>query len=860
MSKKDIDSIHQNATPTLFYDNGATRITSTEGNVDARGAYFVGAGDLSIKAKKQILFGVDILDHEINEKSNSFGFSATGMGAWEACKNGGNAWDAVTAEDATLAKMNSLYNSNNKAELLANSSNLGIDLWNTSNSAMRGIGQGGLTNELMARYGLGGAAGFAPSLTLSMTQSKTKTTYQTQSQGGVDRGGHVKLEAGEGVVLENGVRVHAGGNLEVDAPVLVARSAALDTNVKQTTVTESLGLTPLSGQVQSVGLSYSSTQTQSTTYQNAELSAGGNMYLHNQEKPMDLVELDGANISAKTLDMNTNKLIIRDKQDTSQTKTESYSVNSSGQFSVYEGKGHEKVTNQSSGIYVADGINTDGHTVHAGETYMEGGKILTDGVNGFETDKLESHTLEDEKKFSGVGISGNVNDLNRFRDQKPENIAGEQTIATATFTYDKTDYKAAQQSVIYGAKGTELDIKESVGDAIHTTSADGKVIQKDESMHLQVDIPITNEAYLKTRSENIKAGKEKLAEIFGLNQDNKDPIAFGRAEPIKPVEDDSEETDEKEEQDEREENELDDDSSKKDPEEKDLDLSSAEAQEIVSGAMEHLQFDSPEKENEFKQTVEQANKEIDKNGKMSTKTESKLKAQVTEALIKTLKAGSEDRWGKLIDKLGPDYKKTLIKMLSNPETAANVGVKAYMGAKGVMISFVYNLALGSMDSDVKKSDVIKHAAVTTGVDITFDFVVQVIFRGASGSVGAGMFVFSVIDSFYDQNRVDAQNASGVSYLHESQKLSQQGHPIDAWATRQAAADQMGTAARAQAGHDLANITKPIVTHLENKWTEFWNKANASAAADAKSSNQGMFKPLPSRPGTDEYKFEQLGFR
>ena len=75
---------------------------------------------------------------------------------------------------------------------------------------------------------------------------------------------------------------------------------------------------------------------------------------------------------------------------------------------------------------------------------------------------------------------------------------------------------------------------------------------------------------------------------------------------------------------------------------------------------------------------------------------------------------------------------------------------------------------------------------------------------------------------------------------------------------------MGTAARTQAAHDLAKITQPIVERIENKWNEFRSKpkqtTKAPTAVDAKQSSQGMFKSIPSRQGTDEYKFDQLGIQ
>ena len=788
--------------------------------MDARGAYFVGAGDLSIKAKKKILFGVDILNHEVNEKSNALNVSTPGMGAWNAYKQGGNAWDIVTSEDATLAKINSLYGSNNAEEVLANSSNLGIDLCNTTNSVMRGLGEGGLSSELMARYGLGGATGFSPSLTLSMTQSKTKSTFQTQSQGGVDRGGNVLLEAGESVVLENGVRVHAGGNLEVDAPVLIAQAAELKSSTTQTVISESIGIAPLSGQAQSVGASYSKTQSESTTYKNAELSAGGNMSLHYQDKAMQRVELDGANISSKTLDMNTDILIIRDKQDISQTKSVSFSANSSGQFSVYEGKGHEKVTNQSSGIDVVDGINTDGHKVHAGETYMEGGKIITNGENHFETDKLVSQSLKDEKIFNGIGISGNINDLNRWTGQTPANIAGEQAITTATLTVDHVDYKATQQSVLYGSQSTDLEIKETLGDAIHTTSSDSKIIQKDDAMHLHVDIPITNEDYLKACAENIKAGGAKLADLLMPKQEHQDPVDFAKAELL--ITEDERKK--------RKSSEETGNNAANDP-----DIYPESMQDMVDDALQHLHFDSPDKARKFKQEIDVARQEEKSTGKISNETRKKLKECITDALIDTLKTGSEAKWEKLTGKMGSEYSNSLRKLLSNPETFSQAGIKTYIGSKSLLFTFVINLASVSMDSDVLKKDLIKKAASNTASDVSFGLILSLTTGEAAGPIGWFLIPFKVIDNYYDQAQVDRLAQQGVSNLFDAQALYRSGHPMDAWGLERAAADQMGVAARAQAGHDLALIVRSIENHLAPVWDRIFR-------INSQTNSQTFFKP------------------
>lgn len=848
LSKKDRDYIYESSTPTLFLDNGTTRICSAEGNVDARGAYFIGAGDLSIKAKGRIQFGVDILAHELHEKMRAFHLKTPGLAAWDSYKQGGSLWDMATAEDATLAKLDFLSKSHNAAELLASSSSLGIDLANTTNNIMRGLGRDGLTNELMARYGLGGAGGFAPSLTLSMTESKTTSRFQTQAQGGVDRGGNVRLEAGEGIDLENGVRVHAGGNLEINAPEVIAHAVALKSSVKQTTQSENIGAT-LMGQVQQVGVSYSRTENSSIHYINAELSAGGNMLLHHQDQAMERLELDGATLSAGSLDATIHQLIIRDKQDVSQTETKSFSVSTSGQFSVYDSNGFDKATQQRSAIHVTDGVNTNDHHVEVDETYMEGGTIITEGENHFTTYRLVSITLQDERQYSGVGISGNINDFNRLIGGRSTNVPGEQTFATVAVMFDHIDYSATQTAVIYGEKGTTLDINTLQGE-IHTESADGKSIQHDDSIHLQLDIPITNRDYLDKRAENMEAGEAKLSEFFKPKPHQEEPVAFERPEPIRPVEDNAEEKDDEDAEDKKDKHpkrKKDDypGTGRKDKVKTETELSHEVTQEVVDGALKHLKFDSPKAERDFNKTVENAQHEKATTGKVSHKTEEALKRQITTALIKTLKAGTEQGWGRFVEKLGPDYNQKLIKLLSNSDTFSQAGVKTYLGTKGALITFAFNLALSSLDDEVAKGDVLKHSATATVVDFSFGVVLEyglerLAMGEAVGPIGWGLVVLDVVDSFYSPEQINKLIEHGISNLYEAQSLYRDGHPLAGWAVERAAADKIGAAARAQCGHIIAEMMKPVIAKVESIFDK--PVQQPSIKPTSPTSNQKFFKP------------------
>jgi hypothetical protein len=73
-SRRAREETYETSTPTLLIDDGATHISSTNGTVDARGAYFVGNGTLSIKAADRIKLGLDVLTHELIETSRGIGY------------------------------------------------------------------------------------------------------------------------------------------------------------------------------------------------------------------------------------------------------------------------------------------------------------------------------------------------------------------------------------------------------------------------------------------------------------------------------------------------------------------------------------------------------------------------------------------------------------------------------------------------------------------------------------------------------------------------------------------------------------------------------------------------------------------
>ncbi|MFJ1267930.1 hemagglutinin repeat-containing protein [Legionella lytica] len=789
LSKHSTDEKHEEVAPTLFVDNGVTRIYSTQGSIDARGAYFAGNGDLDMRAEHgRISFGTDLLDHEVIEKSRGIGVSVPGMGAWSSWKSGGSIYDAMSAEDATLSKLNSMLGSNNTTELLANASNLGINLYNTTSSLMRGLSDHTLTSEILARYGIGGTGGrgFSPTINVTMTESTTKTKYQTQGVGGVNRGGNVYLEAGEGIDLENGVRVHAGGNMVVNAPEIIARSAELHSSVDQMVTSQSVGVSP-TGQIQDASLAYSHTRTTSTQHVNAELSAGGHMELGYKGGAMHQVTLDGARIIAGSLDAKIEHLSIIDKQDISTTETESAQVSLSGQISAYAGKGNSAVVREHSGVYVAD--NT-GHSVVIDEAHMTGSEMLING-GVVEITKLVSEKVVDHQSYSGVGVSLNVHDLQRLAGQQASNVTGEQAIAVGEVTFDKIDRQVEHTPVVYGENGAQIVIKEVVGE-VHTESANGATVLKNDELHVIVDVPVTNSDYMQKSVANIQSGAEKIATALGLkglpettSPEQRDPVLPSRRE---------EEEEEEEEFGEKTEKDVD----KKDLEKPISEKEAAALQELLSLAPN-------DKLSEINGTLNQID-EGKRNGEDTSLLENKLKTQILSAINLVVKASSEETWGRLAKKIGADSADKLAKILSSSDGA---GIKAYMGSRGtIYISFIFNLYGASLGGE---EDVWGTAIKNTAGDLTINFTLKSATGAFAGPIGWILVGIGVLDTFlYDEKVVELFQEQSKSFVEEGRKQLDDGNYDAAAASMHLASEHAQAAWYTQVIHYLGNLVPKFV--------------------------------------------------
>ncbi len=108
-----------------------------------------------------------------------------------------------------------------------------------------------------------------------------------------------------------------------------------------------------------------------------------------------------------------------------------------------------------------------------------GGKITSDGVNNFVSDKVNAKDVEDYQKTSGFSACGNVKDFKQDTQTNQLLLPDKQSalITTTNLNFNNSDYAAKNHTTIHGAGGTHLDVEETSGKVI-TDKSDDKEFTK----------------------------------------------------------------------------------------------------------------------------------------------------------------------------------------------------------------------------------------------------------------------------------------------------------------------------------------------------------------------------------------------
>lgn len=217
------------------------------------------------------------------------------------------------------------------------------------------------------------------------------------------------------------------------------------------------------------------------------------------------------------------------------------------------------------------------------------------------------------------------------------------------------------------------------------------------------------------------------------------------------------------------------------------------------------------------QVYQQAANEMASQGYVSETVAQDFKERAIDALLVTLKTGSEGGFGTIVKNMGEEYQASLLTMLNDPKQRGNIGVKAVTGYLNLVITFGFNMAL---TDGVTHGEHLANAGKATANDLVFSAVLNRVAGCAAGPIGWTWTALDIIDTLaYDQAQADRLFKDGIDSIKEAQKSSSWWEGM---MRHQYARDQLEAAREMQAAHHL--IKAP-----SRGFSAFWDAISGSSS-------------------------------
>ncbi len=355
---------------------------------------------------------------------------------------------------------------------------------------------------------------YAPQLGVNFTWTSVSSFSQSLGEGGIFVGS-ADFEVEDMVTLK-GVLAQSLNDFIVNCRNFTLEGERLHSESSQRTTNLNFTVSA-KGDPYQVGISHSESRSASDVQAGATLQVGGKLVVN-----ADTMIVDGSTIDTKQIAGNVKTLNIISRQDEAHCSSQAICVSSGGDFCVSEQRAESRVVNNPAGIHVQDSINGSDREFVVGTLNSTGGKITSDGINNFIADKVNAKDVEDYQKTSGFSACGNVKDFKQDTQTNhllpPDRQSA--VITTTNLNFSNSDYAAKNHTVIHGAGGTHLDVKETSGKVI-TNKSDGKEVTKDSSHSYNVVIPhMTKETKVQFRkngkwaAEMVGRGERKVSDFF----------------------------------------------------------------------------------------------------------------------------------------------------------------------------------------------------------------------------------------------------------------------------------------------------------------------------------------------------------
>lgn len=481
LHKHEHDETHQSDVTTTIVntDRADIRIHSFENDVTGKGITIINPLGLTEITGKNIELSNTVLDHHVLDVDKRISLNIFGHTVGE------NNHEPIIKPDPMLTHVDRLAHSSDLTETSLNVLSTGIEAVNTINSLNQAVQNGQVLETLANRAGIS----MEPSVGITQTKTRSEQNYQTLGNSVIDSQ-HLVLNAEESVSL-TGLPVHAA-NMDVHAPIFNVNGIPLESSA--TSRQNVIGVSTSATQKLNVSVSNSRFEENSVNFANPQIKVDNNLNLDVKN-----MSINNAEVNVGKLSGHIETLTITSTPNSTQSKTTSFSLSTTGSLSYDHGHTDQTRLDQPARLHVHDNIDED---FKVNQIILNGGKLISDEINSISADKIISNPVITHTNNSHKGIGGNVNAL--FNDTNSS-----RPIPTLNISDVGGKSIEKQDGVIFGQQGTKIEAQ--VNGNLHTTSNDGKEILLNKSHKRLAELPLPTENNLKRLKQTFDS------DILGLN-------------------------------------------------------------------------------------------------------------------------------------------------------------------------------------------------------------------------------------------------------------------------------------------------------------------------------------------------------
>jgi len=402
-------------------------------------------------------------------------------------------WKELLVHEPLVELINDCMNSENTYETLVKSWNAGIEGLEAVNALAKCINEESI-NPLRARHGFDSLK-----VTTQTTEHVRHMRQQTLAANERVNQNTISITA-PSVSIRGGIEWHADDKFLLSADTVEGAPSKL--SWRDVTRSYSLDLGMDAATRFSVGVGFNRESHHGQHYFSPTLTTDGVMIY-------DVNHFSGTvRCAADEHTGRINTLSLESVPDTVKMSNQHFSVNSSGDVSVYQGSGSAR--------NIADGAayfaGRDASSLYIGDATLTGSKLeLPHATIGHVT----SHRVRNlGQHYSGFGFSTNVREMRaNFSSESPSDSSQENVFTKATVTINQKNVTKQQHSVVTGAT------MQSVAGHLNTTDRHSLETTKKQSFNSGVTLPFTNARKLEHAKTNLLEASQKIIDYLMPSQE-----------------------------------------------------------------------------------------------------------------------------------------------------------------------------------------------------------------------------------------------------------------------------------------------------------------------------------------------------